>query len=212
MSITATNTGSNYKPVDAGTYAARCYSMILIGTVKETFQGEEKEITKVRIGWELPTELKVFKEEEGEKPLTISKEFTLSMHEKANLRKFLESWRGKGFTEDEAKYFDITVLLGKPCMLSIIHKVGKVKGNTYADISGITTVPKGMNVPAQINASFEFSFPPFDEVKLNAMPDWLRDKIKSSNEYKIFIDPQNTTTPKEEENHTEEVFEDGLPF
>jgi hypothetical protein len=46
----------------------------------------------------------------------ISKEFTLSMHEKSTLRQFLESWRGKAFTEKEALSFDVTALIGKPCL------------------------------------------------------------------------------------------------
>ena len=84
-----------------------------------------KQVNKVRITWELPTELKVFNPDKGEQPQAISKEFTLSMHEKSSLRAFLTSWRGKGFTEDEAKAFDVTKLLGVPCMLSIVHEPGK---------------------------------------------------------------------------------------
>lgn len=216
MSITATNSGSNYKPVDAGTYPARCYQMILIGTVKGEYMGQPIENTKVRIGWELPTELKEFKEGEGEKPYSISKEFTLSMNEKANLRKVLESWRGKGFTEEEAKSFDITVLLGKPCMLSVIHKTSK-QGKLYADISGVTTVPKGMTVPAQINPSFEFSFPPFskepfDNDKFSKLPEWMQEQIKSSNEYKSFIEPNHTQTPAAVDSPNTHEDNSDLPF
>ena len=142
MSIIAKNKG-NYELVPAGTFPARCYSMIHIGTIQESFQGKITELNKVRIAWELPTEKKEFVPSEGEKPYSIGKEYTLSMNEKSNLRKMLESWRGKGFTVDEAASFDITVLLGKPCLLSIIHKTSKT-GNEYADISSITTLPKGM--------------------------------------------------------------------
>lgn len=43
MSITATNEGGvNYAPLEAGTYPARCYSMVHIGTIQEEFQGEKK--------------------------------------------------------------------------------------------------------------------------------------------------------------------------
>ena len=120
MPITATNEGGgNYAPLEAGTYPARCYSMVHIGTIQEEFQGEKKTMNKVRISWELPTELKEFKQGEGEKPYVLSKEFTLSLHEKSSLRAFLKSWRGKDFTEEEAKSFDVTKLLGVTCMLSL---------------------------------------------------------------------------------------------
>jgi len=63
--IAESNGGSNYEPVEAGTYAARCYSMVYMGTIDEKFQGQEKTQKKVRLTFELPTELKVFKEEKG---------------------------------------------------------------------------------------------------------------------------------------------------
>src|SRR5574340_1136136 len=191
MSITATSNGTNFTPVPAGTYAARCYSMIHIGTVVDDYMGESKELNKVRITWELPTEKKVFKEENGEQPYSVSKEFTLSMHEKANLRKFLESWRGKGFTEEEAKSFDVTKLLGKSCLISIIHKTSK-QGSQYAVISSCSTLPKGMTCPDQINPSFEFSWENFDQEKFDNLHDWLKDKMKNSNQYKLIVLPEHT--------------------
>ena len=124
MSITATTktNSKKFEIIEAGSYPARCYSMIEMGPNEETYQGAAKMVNKVRITWELPTEMQVFKEERGPEPRVISKEVSLSMHEKANLRGFLESWRGKSFTDNEAKAFDVTNLLGVPCLLSITHK------------------------------------------------------------------------------------------
>lgn len=210
MPITATNKGgSNYEPVAAGTYPARCYSMIHIGTIEENILGQTKKLNKVRITWELPTELKVFKEEDGERPYSISKEFTLSMNEKATLRKFLESWRGKGFTEKESESFDVTALLGKPCLLSIIHKTAK-NGNTYAEISSVSTLPKGMTCPAQINPSFEFTYNPFSLEKFDSLPDFLKDKMKQSEEYKFAITPHMTEAIASQAMDNEDP--DDLPF
>jgi len=191
--IKATNKGgSNYEPIAAGTYAARCYQMIHIGTAEENILGQVKKLNKVRITWELPTETKVFKEENGEQPHVISKEFTLSMNEKATLRKFLEGWRGKAFTEKEAESFDITVLLGKPCMLSIIHKQAK-NGNTYAEISSVSSVPKGMNVPDQINPSKELNYDKFDWELFETLPDFIKDKMKQTDEFKFMMQPHETS-------------------
>lgn len=190
--ITATNKGgSSYEPVPAGTYVARCYSMVQIGTVDENIMGAIKKLHKVRISWELPTELKVFKEENGEQPYVISKEFTLSMHEKATLRKFLEGWRGKAFTEKESEALDITVLIGKPCMLSIIHKTSK-SGSTYAEISSCSAMPKGMEAPPQINDDFILSFDSWSEEKFNTLPEFLKNKITSSEEYQVLHAPNVT--------------------
>src|SRR3954469_527949 len=121
MAINATSNGTKRELIPAGNYIARCYQMIHIGTVTEFILGEQKTMNKVRIGWELPTETRVFSQEKGDQPLVISKEFTLSMHEKSTLRKTLASWRGKDFNEEQAKSFDVTTLIGAPCMLNIIH-------------------------------------------------------------------------------------------
>ena len=210
MAIFSSDSGKNYEPVPAGNFVARCYQMIHIGTVVENYMGENKEMDKVRIVFELPTELKVFKEEEGPKPLSISKEFTNSLSEKANLRKFLEGWRGKGFLAEELKKFDITKVLGKPCMLSIIHKTSK-QGKVYADISSVSVLPKGLTCPDQINPSFEFNYMPFDEKKFNMLPDWLKDKIKTSKQYKEWQNPYNQEVPSDNDMDNIDENED-LPF
>ncbi len=210
MAINATNEVTNYEPIPAGNYVARCYQMIQIGTVNENIMGEIKTMNKVRISWELPTELKVFKEEKGEQPCSISKEFTLSLHEKSNLRKFLAGWRGKDFTEEQAKLFDITVLAGKECMLNIIHKTSK-QGKTFAEISSISTLPKGLKCPPQINPSFILSYDNFDEEKFNSLPDFIKDKMKTSIEYKEIKNPETHDFDIAESNEEQNEI-DPLPF
>lgn len=188
MAIIAENKGGgNYAPIPQGNYVARCYSMIEIGTVTEEFQGEKKKMHKVRLGFEFPTEQKVFKEENGEQPYLLSKEFTLSMHEKASLRKFLEAWRGKAFVESEAKSFDITVLLGKACMINVVHKES-AKGDLRANISSVGAMPKGLECPPQINQTQILSFDNFDNALFETLPDFLKEKIKGSDQYKFLVE------------------------
>lgn len=208
MAINATNTQTQRELIPAGNYIARCYQMIEIGTVKEIILGKEKILPKVRIGWELPTELKVFKEENGEQPLVISKEFTLSMAEKANLRIALKSWRGKDFTDEEAKSFDITKLIGVPCMLNVIHKPSKDGTRQYEEISGITPMPKGVNCPEQINNTFILSYDDFDINKFNTLPDFIRNKMQTSMEFANIQNPNY----KEIHNSSTDEIDDDLPF
>lgn len=210
MAILASNNGTQRELIPAGNYIARCYSMIEIGTVNEDFKGESKLQKKVRIGWELPEEKKVFKEEKGEQPLVISKEYTLSMNEKSNLRKDLKSWRGKDFTEEEARSFDITKLLGAPCMLNIIHNPSKSDpSKVYEQISGITSLPKGMKAPAQINPTFMLSYDHFNAEAFELLPDFIKVKMKSSLEYAAMSHPQERTIGG---NGILEEVEDDLPF
>lgn len=205
MPIIAENNGTNYTPIPAGNHIARCYEMIQIGTIVETtgiYAGKESH--KVRLTWETPNELHDFGK--GPQPFSISKEFTLSMNEKATLRKMLESWRGKAFTEDEAKRFDITKLLGVPCMVNVIHKKSGT-GKDYADISSISVMPKGIACPAQVNPSRLLSFDEWNETLFESLPDFIKNKIKSSKEFANLMHPNKVETPAHE-------FEDGsdLPF
>jgi hypothetical protein len=194
MSIIAKNSGFTREPVPAGNYIARCYKMIEIGTVNEMVMGKSTTLHKVRIGWELPNETKVFDPAKGEQPLVIDQEYTLSMNEKSNLRKTLESWRGRAFTEKEAEAFDITKLLGAPCMLNIIHKTSK-SGNVYEQIAGVTPVPKGVPVPPQVNKTFVLSYDDFNEELFNSLPDFIKTKMQSSLEYAAMKNPHARTLP-----------------
>ena len=209
--INATNTAPKREVISAGNYAARCYQMIHIGTVKEVILGEEKILNKVRIGWELPTELRVFSEDKGEQPMVLSEEFTLSMHEKAKLRKFLASWRGKDFTEEEAKCFDVTKLLGAPCMLNIIHKPSKKDPSViYAVIGSCSPVPKGLKVDKQINETFVLSYDDFSWDKFNTLPDFIRTKMQNSMEYAALTQPNHTDVTQAPANLSDPL--DDLPF
>lgn len=73
----------------------------------------------------------------------LSKEFTVSMHEKAGLRKFLSSWRGKAYTDEEAKRVPLHKTIGVNGMATVEHKVS-AKGNTYAVITNITPLMRGV--------------------------------------------------------------------
>jgi len=211
MAINATTNGNTPRElIPTGNYIARCYKMIHIGTVEEIILGEKKILNKVRIGWELPTELRVFNQDKGEQPLVIDKEFTLSLHEKSALRSVLKSWRGKDFTEDEAKCFDITKLLGVQCMINIIHKPSKKDANKiYEEIAGITAVPKGITVPAQINPTFCLDYDNFDEVKFSALPDFIKQKMQTSMEYSALIQPNHREFKSDNDSKQEES---DLPF
>ena len=207
MEIIVSSEGSkSFQKIEPGNYIARCVSMILMGTFDEEFQGIKKKCTKIRLSWETPTELAIFDKEKGEQPFLVSKDFTLSLHEKASLRKFLESWRGKGFTEEEVKRFDISKLLTASCMLNVIHKVTQ-KGNTYADIASISTMPKGMICPQQINPTVIFSVLEPDMAVFESFPDWLKERIQQSDEWKSRITPNAVETPSEHETPI-----DDLPF
>lgn len=219
MAITAKKSSNEQRElIPAGNYVARCYKMIEIGTVPTEYLGQEKMTHKVRFGWELPTELKVFNPEKGEQPLVIDKEYTLSLADKANLRKDLKSWRGKDFTDAEAEAFDVTKLLGVQCLINIIHINGKKDPTkVYEAIGSISPLPKGMECPKQINPTFVFDFENFDKSKFDSLPKFIREQIATSNEYKALhgqeiIDTHPSAVDTYEKSKEEPEGEEDLVF
>lgn len=212
MAIIATKSGTKSDPLEEGAYPARIYQIIHIGTVPG-FQGQLQ--NKVRITFEFPTELKVFKEENGEQPCVLSKEYTLSTHEKSGLRKLIVACDPKalkvtddGFVED----YDIEKLLGKSCLVSVIHKTGK-DGAVYANIDVETVLPKGMVCPPQVNESVSISYDNFSEESFAKLPSFIQDKMKTSFEYKKLKEEPNEVPFPDTENYQEESINlDDIPF
>jgi len=76
-------------------------------------------------------------------------------------------------------------------MLSIVHEPGKKDpSRIYDKIASVSTVMKGVIMPPQINPSFEFTLENFDQNKFDFLPDFLKDKIRQSKEYKTMISPE----------------------
>lgn len=180
--------GGDFAPPPAGAFAAICYRFIDLGTQTTTFNNETKRARKVMLSWELTdTDERM---EDG-RPWTISQRYTWSMHEKATLRKTLESWRGKGFEESDFGEggFDVRKLLGAPCMLSLVHAE---KGDkTYTNISAVTKLPKGLPPGTLVNEQIYFSLDDFKAETLAKLSDSLQSTIKSSPEYQALGKPRD---------------------
>jgi len=190
--------------------------MLQIGTIDNVYQGVTSKKPMVRIGWELSDELKIWKEGEVAKPYAIEKEYTLFMTDKSNLRKDLQSWRGAAFTDKEAQDFDITKLVGAPCLLNIIHKTNDAGTKTYEQIAGITPLPKSVPKPKMFNPAQVLSFDAWDEHIFQSQPDFIKAKIVSSLEYQDMINPHKDEFIDEKGkpiyNSATENIEDDLPF
>lgn len=175
--------GGNFTPAPAGTHVARCIRLVDIGTHHGEFQGEPNVRNQIIVVWELPNETV---EIGGEmKPVTVSKFYTNSLHEKAGLRRDLESWRARPFTKEELGRFDLEAVLGAACMLSIVHTdKGKAK------VVGVSKVPRGMDVPEAFHPTDAFWIEEWDDDKYEALSDGFKKLIEESDEYKARSAPR----------------------
>jgi hypothetical protein len=94
----------------------------------------------------------------------ITVEMTLSMGEKANLRKFLESWRGKAYTPDQVEEgVPLDRLAGQPALVSVQHVLTKA-GNRFAKVVSIAQLPPAIPAPSA-ELLKEYERPPYFETK-----------------------------------------------
>lgn len=177
----------------AGTHKARCVGLIQIGTVPVEWQGEVKQLEKIRLTFELPEELHKFKEEEEEKPVVISQEYTLSMGEKSNLRPIIEGIIGTALLQNEAESFDVETILGMPCLLSIKHKVSEKTKNKFAVVDTTAPLMKGMTVPEAINPIKVLTYERWNQEEFDKLPSFIQDKMKTSKQYIEKFGTQPTT-------------------
>lgn len=198
MSLIPPKKESNFEITPAGNHVARVYQIIHLGTIPETYMGEEKMTSKIRVYFELPNEVREFKPGEGEKPFSISQEYTFSMNGKAKLRALVEGMVG-AMNDDEADYFDLETLVGKTCLVNVAHKTS-AKGNEYSVIMGTSPLPKGTTAPEPFNDPKVYSVETITQEQMMDLPDFLKDKIRSSLEY------QRHTAPSREEVEAEPAF------
>jgi hypothetical protein len=200
-------------PIPAGMQIARCYGVFDKGTHHDERFGKDKR--ELVITWEVPKHRISFEKDGVKKdlPRAISKSYTLSLHEKSGLRKDLQSWRGRAFTEAELGGFAMKNILGKPCLLNITHV--QKDGKTYANIGAITPLMEGMTCPPQENANSFFSFDEYDSRDLpfpEGMPPWVQDEAKKSKEWAALGDVQPDAEPETEESEPETSEDESLPF
>ncbi len=191
MGLIAKESGTPMEPIPAGVYVAVCYAVIDLGTIFNEVYA--KKARKCLVMWEIP-EVRGDFEREGKKvnlPRAISKRYSLTLGDKSTLRKDLESWRGRKFTEAELAGFDLKLLLGQACQLQVVNEIRE--GRTYASISAIMSLPKGLAKPKPENPTLFFAFEPGVKPVLPAgTPEWVSKIIAGCDEWKT---AQAATSP-----------------
>lgn len=171
----ARESGGDFTPAPAGTHVARCFGMISLGTQMPN-NPQFNPAFKIMLMFELPDE------PIGDKCMTVSKEYTCSLSEKANLRHDLESWRGREFTPEELKGFDVSQVVGHPCMLSVVHQTSQ-KGKKYAKIASVAKLPKNMQAAAPVHEVVRYEIEDGKNGVFQGLPDFIQKKIASCVEW-----------------------------
>ncbi len=214
--------GTEFAIHPAGATAARCTRIIDLGTVDSEFEGKKKKKHEVAFCFE---SAELMGDDQGEyagKPFLIIQRYTAHLGEKANMRKALQSWRGRPFTPAELDAFNLKAVLGKPCMVNMIHTEPNAQKKVYANIASIMPLPKGMSAPEAVGELIFFSLPspddenpePFDQKAYDSLSDYFKGVIAKSDEYKALFgagaSPASTTKPASKA--AVDDMDDDIPF
>ena len=183
-------------PVEPGVYMAICIGCVDLGEqYNETFKNHSNKCLYI---FELIGETI---EVDGEmKPRQLSKEFAISSSSKSNLRKFIESWNGKSYTDDDFMELDLFDQIGKSCQLNVVLNETK----EYANIDNLMPLPRGVPAFTTETAPVRWDMSAWDDEVFKTLPEWIQDKIKKSTEYAADHAPETVIEVKEEVSSAEE--------
>lgn len=132
MALIIKENEAHFEPAPPGLHSAVCVDVVDLGLVDGKFGPKRK----LKLIWQTKARNK-----QGER-FQIRASYTQSLAEGANLRRDLESWRGRSFTPEERKAFDVERLIGVNCQINVKHNVSK-EGRTYANATAVLPAAKG---------------------------------------------------------------------
>lgn len=209
--IASDNGGSNIPKLEGGVYTAISSAMIDLGfQTSEKFQKTQRKFMMI---WNVTGEEV---EVNGEKlPRTITKEYSYSLNEKSTLRKDLQAWRGKVFTDEELQGFNLLNVLNKACQLQIILE--EKNGKQYNNIASIMALPKGSNIET-LNNTYHFDLEDTATwTNWDKIPQWIQDKVKKAENYvstglEKYVTQYEEAVKEMETTDADLIASDDLPF
>lgn len=193
-------------PVNPGTYMAICVAIYELGEQQLSFKGKTRYAQQIQFVFEIPEERI---EIDGEdKARQLSRTFTVSAGKKAGLRKFISSWQGKTFTDEEFKAFDTDTLLRKNAMIQVVlNDTGE-----YANIDTIMSLPKGVKASKPEADPIIFKMDEWDDALFETLPDWVKEKLMNSTEYQNDHAPTDEVDFPQQETNEQPTEKEAVPF
>lgn len=177
--------------IPEGTFMSRIGSLVDMGVQPQThWKTGEKTESKPRLllTWELPDEKIEVEHNDGsieELPRLISKEYTASNYEMANIVKLAKEMLGGSK--------NLVELLDMPSMISI----GSTNtGN--AKVVSCVKAPKGMEVSPLSRPPVYFDFDAPEQERFESLAGWVQDKIRGAENYNGFADTWGNVNDTEE--------------
>ncbi|MDA2918732.1 hypothetical protein MYX76_04450 [Desulfobacterota bacterium AH_259_B03_O07] len=191
------------------TILARCISIIDLGMQKKP-QFKNKIQHDIAISFELDEKMS------NGLPFVQTRFYSLSLGDKAHLRRDIESWLGRKLTGEELDKdgFEMKSLLLQWAMVSIVHV--ESGGETYSNIVGITRPDKQTRARLEshkelpVNETIFFDLENSDDQVFELIPEWLQKKIEAREiEEDNEAEEYNEEEQAEQEAEQQSIFRDG---
>lgn len=176
--IAKESAGGGYFMPEPGMHAARCYGVVDIGT-QDGLYGPKSQVI---IMWVLPECLHTYDETKGPEAATLSKFLGTVLAPKSHIQPLLESWRGRPFTDEEKRGFNLINVLDKPCLVNIIHESRNDK--MRAVISSVSPPMKGQEIAESPIPVVSYDIDDRTGGAFAELPEWIQRKIAESEEFK----------------------------
>ena len=206
MSLTLKQGENDFEKLEKGIYHATCFRMVDLGTQDNTYKGETNKRLQVRLDFEITEALDPDTNQvlmaDG-RPFGVGKEYTASLFESANLRKDLESWRGKSFTQEELDSLELTDFLGCTVKIEVglTQQTAEFAGGN-PKIMRLSEPRNGTEQVATVNPQVAFDMSVYcDEFNGNSnanskamcdvfdeVPAYLQKKVEESYEYRAAVE------------------------
>ena len=219
LTVKSSGGGEDFPKLQPGKYEGTCFRIVDLGTREKEFKGEKFKKKELRLEFEITKAVDPADNEitmEDERPFGVSKTYTASLFEAANLRKDLENWRDKTFTQEELDGFDVSKLIGMTARIEIGHTAsdparGFAGGN--AKILKLSRPDGGVQKVATVNPQVIFDLDDYcDEFNGNMgdkskamvdvfdqLPVFIQNEIVKSFEYQAAVEEgekTETSTPE----------------
>jgi hypothetical protein len=235
LTVNASGGGEDFPKLEPGKYEGTCFRIVDLGTSEQEYKGQVSKKKRIRLDFEITKAVDPETNEilmQDGRPFGVGKTYTASLFEAATLRKDLENWRDKTFTEQELEGFDVGKLVGMTARIEIGHTAPSDYGpGGNPKILKLSRPDGGVQKVASINPQATFDLEDYcDEFNGNMgdkskamveifelLPSYLQIEIERSFEYLAAVEEGEKASTKPAEPGLADLAkpdepEDNIPF
>jgi hypothetical protein len=204
MGFEIKNEGGDRTLIDEGSYPCALVHIVDCGTQTSKLYGDSRKLALGFYAADLTGTDEKGKQVDLDDQIRY-RTLPAKLTKKSDLGKLLKKWQG--IVVEKGETFDLDELLGQEGMLNIVHSDEDDDGNIWDNIDSVTRLPKstkGPKVPKKIDVMSLYLDETFDKDFFDTLPDFLKEKIQKTPEYKALGKGKSKGKARDDEEEEEE--------